>query len=116
MGEKDKRRMYIAFYHRTPTPSLPVKYHTSLLIAPKNPDTMATAKECWRYHVVDRTAPPGDPAKAYWVFEARKAFARSGKLAGVVLLGKVPHSVSDEDVERILRSVPMQATVEEDPA
>jgi hypothetical protein len=116
MGEKDKRRMYIAYYHRTPTPSLPVKYHTSLLIAPKNPNTTATTKECWRYHVIDRSAPPGDAAKAYWVFEARMAFARSSKLAGIVLLGKVPHTISDEDVERILRSAPMKATVAEDPA
>ncbi|KAF8800798.1 hypothetical protein BYT27DRAFT_7245531 [Phlegmacium glaucopus] len=116
MNEKNKRRMYIAYYHRTPTPSLPVKYHTSLLMTPKNPNTMDTVKKCWRYHVMDRVAPPGDNAGGYWIFEARRAYARSSRLAGVVLLGKVPHSVSNEDIEKIVRSVPMKTTVAEDPS
>lgn len=36
------------------TPSLPVKYHTSLLMTPKNPNSMAITKECWHFHMVDR--------------------------------------------------------------
>ncbi|KAF8554437.1 hypothetical protein OG21DRAFT_1508870, partial [Imleria badia] len=71
---------------------------------------MATAKECWRYHIVDRMA-PGDDAQAYWIFEARKAYACSTKLAGVL-----PHSLSNEDVNRFLRSVPMKTIVAEDPS
>ena len=58
---------------------------------------------------------PGD-AIAHWVFEARRAYARSSKLAGVLLLGKVPQSISDEDIEEIIKSVPMKATVAEDPS
>ena len=116
MVEKNKRRMYIAYSHRTPTPSLPVPFHTSLLMTPKNPNTMDTTKQSRRYHVADRVAPPGDEAVAYWVFEARHAYARSSKLAGVLLLGKVPQSVSNKDIERILRSVPMKTTVAEDPS
>ena len=113
MVERNKRRMYIAYYHRTPTPSLPVPFHTSLLMTPKKPDTMDTAKQSRRYHVVDRVA-PGEVAEAYWVFEARPAYARSNKLAGILLLGKVPQSISNDDIEGILRSVPMKATVAED--
>lgn len=113
MVEKNKRRMYIAYYHRTPTPSLPVPFHTSLLMTPKNPDTMETVKQSRLYHVVDRDA-PGEEAEAYWKFEARPAYARSSKLAGILLLGKVPQSVSNDDIERILRSAPMKATVAED--
>ena len=112
MGEKNKRRMYIAYYDRTPTPSLPVKYHTSLLMTPKNCTLMA--KESWRYHVVDRSAMGS--SEAVWVFEARKSYSRSTRLAGVLLLGKVPHSASDQDIETILRSVPMKGTVAEDPS
>ena len=59
---------------------------------------------------------PGDDAQVYWIFEARQAYAPSSKLAGVLLLGKVPHSLSNEDVNRILRSVPMKTTVAEDPS
>jgi hypothetical protein len=51
----------------------------------------------------------------YWIFEARKAFSRSSKLAGVLLLGKVPQSVSAEDIETIMKSVPRKATIAEDP-
>ena len=36
-------------------------------------------------------------------------------VAGVLLLRKVPQSVSDEDIQRILRSVPMETTAVEDP-
>jgi hypothetical protein len=115
MGEKNKRRMYIAFYTRTPTPSLPAKYHSSLLLTPKDPNTMDTVKQCYRYHVVDRLA-PGDAAGGYWIFEARPAYVRSTKLAGVLLLGKVPQSVSNEDIKSILMSVPMNTTVAEDPS
>ena len=107
--------MYIAYYHRTPTPSLPVRFHSSLLMTPKNPDTMDTAKQSYRYHVVDRDA-PGDEAEGYWVFEAKSAYARTSKLAGILLLGKVPQSISNDDIERILRSAPMKATVSEDPS
>lgn len=74
---------------------------------------METVKQSWIYHVVDRDA-PGDEAEGYWVFEARPAYARSSKLAGILLLGKVPQSVSNDDIEKILRSVPMKATVAED--
>ena len=76
---------------------------------------MATAKECWRYHIVDRVA-PADNAQAYWIFEARQAYARSTRLAGVLLLGKVPNSLSNDDLNRIMKSVPMKATVAEDPS
>jgi hypothetical protein len=115
MGDKNKRRMYVAYYYRTPTPSLPVKYHSSLLLTPKNPNTMDTTKKCLLYHIVDRAA-PGDVAGGYWIFEARPAYARSTNLAGVLLLGKVPQSVSNEDIKRILMSVPMKTTVAEDPS
>ena len=116
MFEKNKRRMYIAYYHRTPTPSLPVQFHSSLMITPKNPNTMDTVKQSYRYHVVDRIAPPGDKAKGYWMFDARSAYARTSNLAGILLLGKVPQSISNDDIERILRSAPMKATVSEDPS
>jgi hypothetical protein len=45
-------------------------------MAPKNPNTMDTAEECWHYHTVDRVA-PGDDAGAYWIFEAKHAHVRS---------------------------------------
>ena len=115
MVERNKRRMYIAYYHRTPTPSLPVKFHTSFLMTPKNPNSVATVKECWRYHVVDRSAKDSEDG-GYWIFQARRAFSRSSKLAGVLLLGKVPQSVSAEDIETIMKSVPRKATIAEDPS
>jgi hypothetical protein len=104
--------MYIAYYHREPTPSLPVKYHTSLFTTPKNPNSMTTIRECMRYHIVDRVA-PDDEAQGYWIFQARQAYARSTNLAGILLLGKILPSVSDKDIEGILRSVPMNRTVAE---
>ena len=115
ISERNKRRLYIGYYNRLTTPSLPVKFHTSLLMTPKNPDSLTTVKECWRYHVVDRSA-NGSKDEGHWIFEARKAYSRSSKLAGVVLLGKVPQSVSAEDIETIMKSVPRKATTAEDPS
>ena len=39
-------------------------------------------------------------------FEARKASSRSSKLAGVLLLRKVPQLVSADHIETIMKSVP----------
>ena len=116
MPQKNKRRMYIAYFRRASTPSLPARYHTCLFVTPKNPDPMSTNKQCWIYHVVDRVAQADDAAKGYWIFEARPTFARTQKLAGVLLLGKIPPSLSDEDIKSILESVPRQNTVAEDPS
>ena len=65
--------MYIAYYHWTPTLSLPVKYHISLLMTPKNPNMMS--KESWHYHVVDHLA-MDNSSEGVWIFEARKSYSQ----------------------------------------
>ena len=75
MGEKNfKRRIYIAYYRRTPTPSLPVKYHTSLLMTPKNSTMMSKDIMQWTVWMV--TAVKG------FGFLKPKSYARSTRLAG----------------------------------
>lgn len=49
-------------------------------------------------------------------FEARKASSRSSKLAGVLLLRKVPQLVSADHIETIMKSVPRKATIAEGPS
>ena len=82
---------------------------------PPRERTPATVKECWRYHVVDRSE-KGSEDVGYWIFEARKASSRSSKLAGVLLLRKVPQLVSADHIETIMKSVPRKATIVEGPS
>lgn len=49
----------------------------------------------WLKRTSDACILPADNAQAYWIFEARQAYARSTRLAGVLLLGKVPNSLSN---------------------
>lgn len=115
MFRRDKRRCYIAYYHREPTPELPSKYYTALLITPKNPDNMAVAKQCQKYHVLDRIS-NDEAIGGHWIYQRMPVYSRTVGLAGILLLGKIPERISADFIDETLRSVPKQDTVAENPA
>lgn len=96
----NKTRLYLAFYSRLPTQRQPVKYHTSFILTPKNPKVTNSITVI---HVTN----PLDPETGAqpWKFESKTTIARTTKLAGVMLLGKLSPDVTVDDVTDILQTV-----------
>jgi len=111
-SNSNKRRLYIAFFHRAPTEANPLPYHTALLVTPKNPDAESDNKDSRLFHVVNRI--DSSTREDTWCFEQREMRSRTQKLAGVMLLGKVPNGISDKDIENILANVPRKKLVRDD--
>lgn len=109
----NKKRLYIAFLHRQSTANNPVKYHTALLVTPKNPDPSSNEEDSYMYHVANRI--DALTKKPTWVFEGKRTPSRVLYLAGLMLIGKLPESVAVEKLEAILRKVPKHTLVEDNP-
>lgn len=98
---RTKLRFYLAYLRRKDSPINPVKYHVGLLLAPKNPNNDLNA--AMLYHATNLI--DGDTRVAKWIFESEKTAPRTIKLAGVMLLGKVPSNFSMETITLILEKV-----------
>lgn len=109
MPNSNKRRLYIAFFHREATKEVPVKFHTAFLVTPKNLKTTSNKKNSHLYHVVNRISP--ETGEDTWIFESRETRSRTQYLAGVMFLGKLPGSISDANLHDILDKVPRQDLV-----
>lgn len=108
----NKRRLYIAFFHRESTQANTLKWHTALLITPKNPHAASDQKNSNLFHVVNRI--DNSTKEDTWYFEPRSTRSRTHMLGGVMLLGKVPNDISNNDLEKVLSTVPRQKLVRED--
>lgn len=116
----NKRRLYLAYMLRKPTPGHPIKFHTAFLLTPKNP-AKSPSKECVVYHVVNRLreSATGD-LKEKWEYEVKRLsweeLRRSPTLQmnGVILLGKCSSKIVDERLESILETVPRKVWADED--
>ncbi|KAF8155480.1 hypothetical protein B0H34DRAFT_713450 [Crassisporium funariophilum] len=96
-----KFRLYLGYWQRSATDTNPARYHVGLLLMGKKPGNGPS--ECRRYHVTN----PIDPNTKVetWTFDIIITRARSVRLAGVMLLGKVPAEVTPEGIEEILSKV-----------
>jgi hypothetical protein len=97
----NKLRFYLAYWRRKVSPTNPGKYHVGLILAPKNPDNDLNA--AMLFHVINLV--DGKTCAEKWIFEPKTSAPRTVKLAGVMLLGKVPSSFSMESITRILEKV-----------
>jgi len=97
----NKLRLYLGYWRRQESEAHPGKYHVGLLLVAKKPrNDLPTAM---RYHAVN---PIDRETKIEtWKFESLPTEARTTKLAGVMLLGKVPPNVTVEGIEEILKKV-----------
>jgi hypothetical protein len=97
----NKLRLYLGYWRRQESEANPGKYHVGLLLVAKKPrNDLPTAR---RYHAVN---PIDRETKVEtWKFEILPTEARTNKLAGVLLLGKVPSDVTVEGIEEILKKV-----------
>ena len=96
-----KLRFYLAYWRRKESPTNPGKYHVGLLLAPKSPNNdLNTVMLYHAINVID-----GDTRTEKWIFEPKKSAPRTIKLAGVMLLGKVPSNFSMETITPILEKV-----------
>ncbi|KAF8884273.1 hypothetical protein CPB84DRAFT_1713077 [Gymnopilus junonius] len=97
----NKLRLYLGYWRRQESDVHPGKYHVSLLLTAKKPrNDLPTAK---RYHAVNPI--DCETKTEIWKFEILQTEARTTKLAGVMLLGKVPPDVTMEGIEEILKKV-----------
>jgi len=108
----NKRRVYIAFFHREASPENPLRFHTALLVTPKNPNSASDKKSSRLFHVVNRI--DNTTKQDTWYFEPRETRSRTQMLAGLMLLGKVPNGISDQELENILEQVERKTLVSED--
>ena len=109
---RNKRRIYLAFFHREFTPDNPIKYHTAFLVTPKRPNTISEAKNSRIFHV-RRDLLNGREER--WIFDPKPTRTRSYLLAGVMLLGKVPNAISADALEAIFESVPRLTAPRDNP-
>jgi hypothetical protein len=105
----NKRRLYIAFFHRGTSEEVPVKFHTAFLVTPKNPNTTDEKMNSHLYHVVNRIT----DGEETWFFESREIRSRTQQLAGVMFLGKLPPSITHAKLRDILDKVPRQNLVKD---
>ncbi|KAJ7204627.1 hypothetical protein B0H12DRAFT_468095 [Mycena haematopus] len=103
MFNRNKPRLYIAYYTRGRVNATDVPFHTALLLAPKNPSS--AAPDTVRYHVVN----PIEGGKEVWKYEDRDTIFRTEKLVAVLLLGKVGNK---KDLDDLLEAIPL---VQDDP-
>ncbi|KAF9543135.1 hypothetical protein CPC08DRAFT_649985 [Agrocybe pediades] len=103
VGGRNKRRVYMAYFHRNPTEKHPVPYHTALYIAPKNPPPASEGNSLLLHAVnpIDRTT---NPPRQRWIFQSRDT-QRTRLLRGVMLLGKLDNSLSNDDIINIVKQV-----------
>ncbi|KAJ7209170.1 hypothetical protein GGX14DRAFT_499352 [Mycena pura] len=102
-SNRNKDRLYIAYYTRGQAQSNDAPFHTALLLAPKNPSTKIGTEDTTRYHVIN----PLKGGRQLWQYDEKSAFARTDKLVAVMLLGKLPTSWNRQAVSELLRAVPV---------
>jgi hypothetical protein len=111
MMARDKKRLYIGFHTRTASLKTASKYHVSLLLIPKNPVVKWLEQEERDLNsVVYHVSNPIDAVlmKDVWGYQSTKVLARTERLAGVMLLGKIdPDRVSEEMIGEVLAGVPV---------
>jgi len=94
----------MALYPREPSVENPESFHVALLLMRKQPTN--EVDDTVRYHVISKINPQRE---VVWSFVAEHGVrARTIKLVGLVLLGKIPPDVTQGHLEACLRSIPME--------
>ncbi|KIM42610.1 hypothetical protein M413DRAFT_26639 [Hebeloma cylindrosporum] len=99
----NKLRLYLAYYRRNPTPNQPARYHTSFIVAPKNPQVTDYITVLHVTNRLDRRT-----LTQLWKFESKTSQARTNQLTGLMLLGKVPPNFTVENITQILTTIPVK--------
>ena len=102
-----KKRLYIAFYGRNPSPDQDIPFHTALLLTPKKPSTKRQDTDSMRFHTVNKiTRTERGAAITPWAYEAEETIARTRHLAAAMFIGKVSRA-AEAELGRILGEVPI---------
>lgn len=100
---KNKDRIYLAFFLRGRQPGETIKYHTGLIIAPKNPDT--STRYAYRYHANNNRFL--DNGSVEWQYEINDVQSRTHRCVAYVLLGKRQPTVTLEQLDEWFKAVPL---------
>lgn len=102
MFTANKNRLYIAYLVRHRKRPTDTKFHSCLLLSPKNPKDV-TAEESYQYHslnVIDPTS-----KKEIWKYEMQRVQNRTIRVQGVQLVGKLDKNLGGLALDEILRQV-----------
>ncbi|KAF8971245.1 hypothetical protein BDZ97DRAFT_1788497 [Flammula alnicola] len=99
----NKRRLYLAYFTRTPSVGNPLIFHSAFLLCPKKIDVKSKDRTCKLMHVQDKLLPSGE---SFWDFVAEDVQGRPLKLRGLLLLAKIPRRIPYETIEDILKGIP----------
>ncbi|KAJ7211918.1 hypothetical protein B0H12DRAFT_1156484 [Mycena haematopus] len=107
MFNRNKRRLYIAYYtRRTHVVKLTedATFHVALLLAPKNPSspTHGATPDAVQYHVTN----PIQAGQEVWTYEGKHTFFRDERLAALLFLGKV-RTQNLKDLNDLLEAIPL---------
>ena len=98
---RNRRRIYIAYFRRVPSDESQLPYRTALLVAPKNPTAEELEdRKCFLMRYTNIINPTdGSFNRRY---ESRSTEGATKWLVGLLLLGKLPNSVSNEEISNLL--------------
>ena len=78
ISDWNKKRLYIAFYGRNPSPAQSIPFHTALLLTPKH---LSGRKEdedsSIRYQAAKELTTEDGNVRMGWKYQAEKTFART---------------------------------------
>jgi hypothetical protein len=99
----NKRRIYLAYFRRTPSDTNPTRYHSGIFITPKCPDSKSNVLNSFLWHVMNRIH--RTEAQTIWQFEPKETRARTPMLVGLLFLGKLPNSITDEKISDLVQDL-----------
>lgn len=100
------RRLYLALHHHNPTTRDPSTVSYSILLMEKSPSPDATS--CTRYRVTMEASLTDDIGLLEWVFSVESGLStRAVRPLALLLLGKILPEVTAQEIELVLRSVPV---------
>lgn len=100
-GEKNKDRIYVAFYQ--PEQDGPLPLHSGILRVPKQ-----SPRHSHLYHAIPVNDIHDGIMTTAWEYSSVDIDARDSKLIALVLLGKLPSRFLADDVDTVLSTVPRQ--------
>lgn len=115
MLNSNKRRLYLAFFHRKPTEANPVPFHSAFLVTPKNPNTSSARSDGHLFHVLSGLDPNQHATTTTQMYLSSSCASHPHMLAGLMLLGKLPPSISTTALDEIFEKVPRPKSAAEQP-
>jgi hypothetical protein len=104
---QEKRRVYLAWHKKLvlDDPEDKAVLNTSILITPKEPNKKSHSVDSLTLQLRKAILSQAD-GKSEWVCDIYESPARASALAGLLLVGKIPHHIDDKVIYQVAKGVP----------